>query len=397
MSTLVSRPDRRYDIDWLRVIAVFLLIPFHTARIFDIWEPFYAKNVETSAALSYSVIALLNPWHMPLLFLLAGASTWFALGFRSGGQYAKERFTRLLIPLLFGVLVVVPPQGYYALLTQGQPPKSFAGFLATYFALDFSDLSGYFGKFTPGHLWFILFLFVYSLAGLPLFSLLKGEAGGRLVARLAAFVARPGLIFLFAIPLALAGALPGIGGKAVLWYFALFLLGFVLMADKRFQQSIDRHRLAALALGLLTMTARVSLQAAAVHFEPFSAAGAGFLLLKSFNTWCWLVVLLGYGHRWLNVSNGFLRYASEASYPFYILHQTVIVAIGYYVVQWEMSIAAKFSLICVASFIGTLAGYEGIKRFNLTRWLFGMKPLPRPARSVAGASDPLALQIGAES
>ncbi len=137
MSSSVSRPHRRSDIDWLRVIAVVLLIPFHTARIFDIWEPFNAKSGETSAALTYGVIAFLGQWHMPLLFLLAGASTWFALGFRSGGQYARERFTRLLIPFLFGLLVVVPPQGYYALLTLGQPPASLADFLAAYFVIDF--------------------------------------------------------------------------------------------------------------------------------------------------------------------------------------------------------------------------------------------------------------------
>jgi hypothetical protein len=86
-----AKPGRRYDIDWLRVLAVLLLFPFHTARIFDTWLPFYVKNAAASDALTYFIFYL-NPWHMPLLFLLAGASTWFALGFRSAGQYTKERF-----------------------------------------------------------------------------------------------------------------------------------------------------------------------------------------------------------------------------------------------------------------------------------------------------------------
>lgn len=379
MPSLNPRPSRRADIDWLRVLAVLLLIPYHTARIFDIWEPFYAKSVETSAALSYWVIGFLGQWHMPLLFLLAGASTWFALGFRSGGQYARERLTRLLLPFLFGLLVVVPPQGYYALLSQGHPPASFADFLAAYFVIHPEDLSGYFGKFTPGHLWFILFLFVFSLAGLPLFRFLKGDAGGRWAARLATFAARPGMIFLFAIPLALAEILPDIGGKNPFWYFAIFVMGFVLVADERFQRSIDRQRSAALALGLLTMTAGFFIWTSGVRFEPFSPADAALHFLGHFNTWFWLIALLGFGHRWLNFSNDLLRYANEASYPFYILHQTVIVAIGFYVLRWDMGIAAKFSLICLASFIGTLAGYEAIKRFNPARWLFGMKPRPASA------------------
>lgn len=345
-----------------------------------------SKSAETSAVLSYWVIGFLGQWHMPLLFLLAGASTRFALGFRSGGQYARERFTRLVVPLLFGVLVVVPPQAYYARLTQGRPPASFAGFLAEYVASEFSDLSGYFGTFTPGHLWFILFLFVFSLAGLPLFGWLKADAGRRWIARLAGFAARPGMPFLFAIPLALAEVLPDIGGKNPFWYFALFALGFVLAADDRFQDSIDRHRAVALALGLVTMAFGFYLSTLGLRPEPFSPADAALHFLGHFSGWFWLIAILGFGHRRLNASSALLRYASEASYPFYILHQTVIVAIGYYVVRWDMGIAAKFGLIVVASFAATLAGYEVVKRFNPTRWLFGMKPLPARAAVAPAAS-----------
>src|SRR5512140_3140440 len=111
-----AKPARCYDIDWLRVIAVLLLFPFHTARIFDVWEAFYAKNAEVSAPLTYGIIGFLNQWHMPLFFLLAGASTWFALGFRSGKAYAVERFKRLFVPLVFGLLVIIPPQAYLARL-----------------------------------------------------------------------------------------------------------------------------------------------------------------------------------------------------------------------------------------------------------------------------------------
>ena len=106
-ASTLSKPQRRWDIDWLRVLAVLMLFPFHTARIFNNYEPFYVKNAEWSDALTY-FIYIVHPWHMPLLFLLAGASTWFALGFRSGRQYTKERFVRLLIPFIFGLLVIVP-------------------------------------------------------------------------------------------------------------------------------------------------------------------------------------------------------------------------------------------------------------------------------------------------
>ena len=85
-----SSPRRRYDLDWLRVLAVLVLVPYHTARIFDIWEPFYAENEWASTVLTYTFVGAVNPWHMPLFFLLAGAATWFALHFRSGGQYLNK-------------------------------------------------------------------------------------------------------------------------------------------------------------------------------------------------------------------------------------------------------------------------------------------------------------------
>ena len=119
------KPERRHDIDWLRVLAVGLLFPFHTARIFDTWNNFYAKSDQVSAALTHIFIGSINSWHMPLFFLLAGASTWFALGFRSGGQYVKERLKRLIVPLLFGTLVIVSPQTYVGALTYGEFAGSF--------------------------------------------------------------------------------------------------------------------------------------------------------------------------------------------------------------------------------------------------------------------------------
>jgi glucan biosynthesis protein C len=128
--------ERRYDIDWLRVLAVLMLIPFHTARIFDIWEPFYAKSDQVSRALTYFFIGGVNAWHMPLFFLLARASTWFALGFRSGGQYIKERLKRLIVPLVFGTLVSL------GALTYGKFAGSFFQYYPRFFQIGATgDLS----------------------------------------------------------------------------------------------------------------------------------------------------------------------------------------------------------------------------------------------------------------
>ena len=370
------KSQRRHDIDWLRLSAVLLLFPFHTARIFDIWEEFYAKNDQTSKALTY-FIGYLNPWHMPLFFLLAGASTWFALRFRSGGVYTRERVKRLLVPFIFGVLVLIPPQSYLGLRNHSDYAASYIKWYPDFFRLIAEDQDGYFlGGHTWGHLWFIFHLFLYSLVALPLFLYLKRESGRRLIDRLAALVTRPGMIFLFAIPLLLTLSFPDIAGGNPLFYILFFIYGYILMADARFGAAIDRHKIAALILGPAVLIV-------VVYFNVTGwPAGipSWFMSLESdyaeaFIPWFSVIALLGYGKQFLNFTNKLLKYATEAAYPFYTLHQTVIVIIGFFVVGWETGVLVKFVTIMVASLVATVLVYDlVVKRINVVRFLFGMGP-----------------------
>lgn len=384
-----ARPERVYYIDWLRVLAVLLLIPFHSARIFDIWDPFYAKNAATSSFLSYSVITFLNQWQIPLLFLLAGASSWYALGVRTGRQYAAERWKRLLLPFLFGILVIVPPQAYLARLQNPDYHDSVLRFLPDYFRVR-GDLTGYTGLFTPGHLWFIAFLFVFALVALPFLLYLRTDGGRKRISGLAVTIEKPGGLLWFLLPLLVAGALPDLGGKNPFVYITLFIYGFILMADARFQAALDRGRWPALGLAIVTTAGLIWLQMLNIPAPKYSPADVLSFLLRTGNTWFWIAALLAFGQKFLNFSNDFLRYAAEGSYPFYILHQTVIVVIGYFVVQGTESIAVKYLLIALASFAATTLLYDlAVRRTNLTRFLFGMKPLPqaripRPSEQLAG-------------
>jgi glucan biosynthesis protein C len=384
---LPDQATRRYDIDWLRVIAVLLLIPFHTARIFDIWEAFYVKNAQTNALLTYAVVGFLNQWHMPLFFLLAGASTWFALGFRNGGQYAVERLKRLFVPLLFGLLVIVPPQAYLARFQVPGYAGSYLQFLPDYFNVR-GDLSGYTGLFTPGHLWFILFLFIYALVSLPLFLYLKRD--GRFVRWLAGVGAKPAGILLFALPLVIAGPFPEIGGKNLLSYLVFFIFGFILMSDPGWRKAIDAHKWTALVLGIVSMAVILIVYSTGARFPRFSPGDILFYFLRTFDTLFWLIALLGFGQQYLNRNNRVLHYASEAAYPFYILHQTVILLVGFYVVTWPVNLWVKYFVIAPGALVATLVVYDIlVRRTNITRFLFGMKPLkpavpaPRPAEQTA--------------
>jgi peptidoglycan/LPS O-acetylase OafA/YrhL len=367
---IVPAPTRRHDLDWLRVLAVLLLIPFHSARVFDLFDDFYVKSAHTSEGLSWAIVAFLDPWHMPLLFVLAGAASWYALGHRSGRTYAGERTKRLFVPFLFGLLVIVPPQTYLAQWSKGIEPTM--GFW------DFSgDLTGYTGGFTPAHLWFIAFLFGFSFLALPLFLRWRRRPIG---ARW--------LLFAMPVVLLLANELPAAeDGNQSPWYsIALFIGGFLLVADPRAERLIHRAWTPLLATAVVTMTTAMLVWHAGIadRLVEGSAAEAGWALFELVNVWVWVLALLGVGHAFLNRENRVLRYANTAAYPFYLLHQTVIVAVAFAVVRWEIGAWAQFPAIVLASFGISLGLYEFvIRRANVTRFLFGLKPRPR-ARTYEG-------------
>jgi len=374
--------ERRNDLDWVRILAVLLLIPFHTARIFDTHELFYVKNAELSTWLTNGVIVFLNPWHMPLLFLAAGASTWFAMKKRSGGQYLIERLKRLMVPFIFGTLVIVPPQMYFAQLHRSGTPISYLEYYPTFFQMRPVGMPDYTGiGFTWGHLWFILNLFVISLIALPIFLGLKTKTGQRMTAGLAGFFGRGPAILLLALPFPFVlYFLPEIDGKPFFMYLMVFAFGFLLMSDTRHQKALERNRWIALILGIACMSVIYAVMRSGARFEEATFEFILFGLLRSFNIWFWLVAILGFGQKYLNIDNKLLRYARNAAYPFYVLHQTVIVVIGFYVVQWNTDVLLKFSVIVGCSLVATIGLYDLIvRRTNVTRFLFGMKSKARRA------------------
>jgi peptidoglycan/LPS O-acetylase OafA/YrhL len=377
--------ERRHDLDWLRIFAVLLLIYFHSARIFD-YDRFYVKNAVPSFGLA-AFIVFLNQWHMQLFFLVAGSATFYALGFRSGRAYAKERFFRLFVPFVFGLAVIIPPQGYFNLLRNPRYHQSYLQFLANFIQVDPATAGNYRGTFEWGHLWFILYLFTFSLLALPLFLYLRGDSGRRWISRLAGLAARPAGVFLFFIPIALSECLlrPHWSGMQNLlddWanfcsYLTYFIFGYLFCSDERFGQALDRSWKWALIPAFALFAGLFWLYG--TDHDPPRAYSPGFMLLlvvAALHSWSWLVVFLGLARRYLNFSNRVLNYANPAAYPFYLLHQTVIVIIGFYVVQWNAGVPLKYLVITTAALVGSILIYDVlVKRTNITRMLFGMKPL----------------------
>jgi peptidoglycan/LPS O-acetylase OafA/YrhL len=244
-------------------------------------------------------------------------------------------------------------------------------------------MDGYFlGGFTPAHLWFIAFLFIFSLLALPLFLYLRRrDSGKRLMGWLAAFCSLPGAILLFAFPLYVMYRLIDFY-PSPLYFIAYFILGYILVADSRFEKAINRHKAVALVLGPV-------LYLFVTYFELFGYpwSNPSWLVpvivayIVGFAPWFFVIAILGYGRKFLKSSNKFLAYSGQASYPIYILHQTVIVIIGFFVVQWSAGILPKYVTILVAAVIVSTIIYDLlIRRTNVTRFLFGMRLKKKPAK-----------------
>lgn len=357
---------RRHGFDWLRIGVIFLLFPFHTARVYDVWEPNYVKDAANINDFSSWFVAALGYWIMPLLFFVAGYAAYQALRKRTPGQFVRERVSRLLIPFLVGLVLIVPPQGYLALIQQYGYTGDYLSFLGLYFT-NFSDLSGYTGGFTPAHLWFVLYLFVISLALLaPLLWMVRrpDKLKG---------LARPWLILLAIVPMTLMQALPDIGGKNPFYFGMIFLLGAVFANSDVFIDALRRWRFALLGGALAANGAMLAIAATVGWLEGYSAEAIGFALLRNLGVWLMILALAGLADQYLNKPSKALSIFNRASYPVYIFHQTVLLAAAYFIVMLDMPWTLKFAAIVLAAMGLSWGCYEICRRFKATRFLLGIK------------------------
>ena len=189
--------NRRPELDWLRVVAIAILHAFHVGMMFNTW-PWHLKNAETLPVLE-GPMELLHLVRMPLLMVIAGIATALALERRGAGACARDRVKRLLVPLLFGILVIVPPQIYVERVAAGAFTASYLAFYPTVLELEPYPEGG---SLSWHHLWFVAYLFVYCALALPLFAWLATPGGKRLLAALERAWAR-GYLAALVLPLAI--------------------------------------------------------------------------------------------------------------------------------------------------------------------------------------------------
>ncbi|CCH02236.1 acyltransferase 3 [Fibrella aestuarina BUZ 2] len=383
---LLTGTARRYDLDWLRIGAILILLFYHTGMIYVSWG-WHIKSTEHSQPME-EVMRWLHRWRMPLLFFISGGGTWFALRKRTYGRYAGERFRRLFVPLVFGMFVVVPPQIYIEWLFRERFAGSYLDFYPEVFRFQSYRDGGQGGAFSWHHLWFICYLFFYSLLSIPVFRWLKSDRGQRTIDRLAHLLDRPGGALALVVPLwlndlVLGGFFPNETHALIDdWaYFMknllLFWYGYVLVSRVAFWQLLTDQRRIFLAA---TVVCTVILYGwRATISDETTEASAVLRTLYSFNsiglTWFSVLATVGYGYRYLNVNKPILPHLTEAVYPFYILHQTVIVVIGYWALnKLKLGVWGGFWFISLSSLALCVLLYVALIRpLKPLRVVFGLK------------------------
>ncbi len=371
-----SQSERRPDIDWLRIFAVVLLVPYHAALIFNP-DPNSIVYVPKQAIdpILVAFVTFTHRWHMPLLFVLAGMSAWFALQRRTPKAFITERCQRLGIPFTFGVVVLIPLMLFLYMWAITGTLVPLWDFYVGFFTRNPGDLSGYNGTFTPAHLWFILFLLVFSIAGLAfMLHILKVRHTNAPEVKTPVKVKLPIIVLLVpAVLVTLTSALPAISDKNPFSYFCFFYCGFITASYPAYQGAIDRVAKWAFAFGVGTVV--VDYLFFPNGLIPWSIEWILEGLSYNMGRWFLVVGILGFGHRYLNKERHMLSYLREAAYPFYILHMPMLTLVGIVLIQVSLPPLFQFSFISVITVLTTFVIYEVfIRRNKIGRFLFGMKP-----------------------
>ncbi len=391
-STNTIMNTRRYDLDWIRVGAFMLLIFYHIGMMYVPWD-WHIASTHKVEALSTPML-LLNAWRLSILFFISGIAVRYAADKYSkagGGQgFAKTRFWRLFIPLLFGMLVIVPPQTYLQLRMAGLIEPDMLGFYKKYL-----DLKQAWSVITPtwNHLWYLAYILPYTMLVLllaPVFNKVQTGKIGRLFSRITKnwlLLIVPLAVFLlyrFTLSIRFETTLDFVNDWANhAISFTLFLMGWFWAKSKVFWASIAKiwKPVAVMAALMIVVLAIAYHDWQAVEDGPKSL----LILLQSMRiayAWFIIIAIFGFGQAYLNRPSKILTYMTQAIFPWYILHQTITVIVGYVLVtKFNFGLGTESALVAIGTIVGCALIHEFIiRRVRILRPLFGLpmgvKPTP---------------------
>ena len=360
---------RRYDLDWLRIIAFGLLIFYHVGMFYVTWGWHVKSNYASPTG--ETLMRMVNPWRLALLFFISGVAIRFATDKAASlGAFARSRLARLGLPVLFGVYVWVMPQAYYQLRQSGE----FTGSIFAFYP-DYVRLEQLFSTITPtwNHLWYLVYVLAYILVILPFLPWLRRVPESRIWQSLVAspFVVVALLILPFvAVETWLTPRFPTTHAFFGDWAnhahrFMIFLIGFFVAKDPTYWRTIDRAWRFAPALAVLAWLFLANGQTVADGLRGFLPAAVLrfiFSYVAILYAWSCILTLLGIGQRFLNRESRVLRYLTSAIFCYYVLHQTIIVVAGYYLTSMRLGAVPEFLLLTAITVAGCHFGYELLRR-----------------------------------
>ena len=364
-SAFSERPfsERRYDIDALRVFAFGLLILYHVGMFYVAEWDFHLKSAYQFEWLQLPMV-IVNRWRMPLIFLISGLAVHFL--WRRGmspARFAARRTARLLLPLVFGMAFVVPIQPYLQTLSEGLIEPGFGQFLLQYWSGEHD--------WTWNHLWYLPYLLVYTLLTAALFRAFESPLGSRLRSRLTA-LRGPWLLFLPALPFVLYGwtlqpHFPETHDLFGDWhahavYFTSFLYGYFVGGDKGLWSELSRLRWKSLWVALTILAIYLFVSRIVLPDEPTALQIFMARPLRWFYMWIVLVTILGWACTHLNRPFRWLPYATNAVYPWYVLHQSLIIPLGYWLSSLALGPVAEPLLVLAGTILGCFAIHHLVVR-----------------------------------
>jgi hypothetical protein len=317
---------------------------------------------------------------LPLFFIIAGMSSFYALNYVKAGTYTLMRAIRLMVPYIIGIFTHIPVQVYLDAISSGAiPAMSFFEFYGTIlFNNGIYDFGGAF-PLLGNHLWFLVILFVYSLILIGPFFLLRREKTYNGLLKVTSFLAKPGLIFTLVIPVILLEQLntnlgtpiPLLGGYTFITFILFYFIGFIIGSNENFKESIEKQIIPALIGVVIFGVSMMILIYVGTYGESYW--DPLYWILYPIYGWCLVILTMGIGSKFLNKNNKARKFMNELVMPFFILHQTVIVVIGFYVIQLSMSMIVKYLIIVSSSLVAIAILLMIIKYLNPLRVLFGMR------------------------
>jgi len=394
--------DRLYFLDWLRVAAFGLLVLYHVGMYYVSWD-WHVKSPFASHALE-PLMMLSSPWRLCLLFLISGAASSLMLAKRPG-RFLRQRSWRLLLPLGAGMLFIVPPQPYFEVVHKLAYSGSYLDFMGLY-------LQGFHGFCRDGkclalptwnHLWFVAYLWLYTLL---LWALNRAApraldaAGGWLSRAASARLAPLWLVVMPVLWLALARLLlldryPSTHALVSDFYNhalygGVFAAGAVCARAAGIWPRLAALRWRALPVALLGWALLVLYFSHFQNSDPPATLRQAQRVLYAAVQWCAVAAAVGFAFKHWNADHSWRRYAVEAVFPVYILHQTLIVLLSQALLPLQWRPAVEGPVLVLATFALSIAGFEALRRVGWLRPCFGLAPA-QAQKSVPSLTDSDAL------